>query len=87
MADFDYSDFSFGPDTEIAPMDMALLDNREIRAYQKRVASLKDLKPFMRTSADTLVHKIDRDLWTIQAEGDAFVIQRQFDETGNPLKG
>lgn len=53
-----------------------------------RVASIQQLNGFQRISADTLIHKSDRDLWTIRkdAEG-ALVIERMFDDNGTPLKG
>jgi len=52
-----------------------------------RVASCAQLKGFTRLSAETLIHKSDRDLWTIKAEGDQFFIERLFDDNGTPLKG
>lgn len=52
-----------------------------------RVASVQALKPFERVSAETLVHKSDRDLWAIKKEGDSFFIERLFDDNGQPLKG
>jgi len=52
-----------------------------------RVASCAQLKSFTRLSAETLIHKSDKDLWTIKAEGGQFFIERLFDDNGNPLKG
>ncbi len=53
-----------------------------------RVASLEQLNGFIRTAEDTLVHKSDRDLWSLgkDANGDFFV-ERMFDDAGAPLKG
>lgn len=57
-------------------------------ASQTRVASLDQLKGFVRTASDTLIHKSTQDLWTLQkdAKGD-FYIQRAFDSAGDPVKG
>ena len=62
-----------------------------LRPLQKsarvRVASVGQLQPFTRLSAETLIHKSNRDLWTIQKEADGFYIERLFDDHGEPLKG
>lgn len=52
-----------------------------------RIASLSQLKPFIRLSAETLVHKSQRDLWAIKQEGGGMVIERLFNDDGNPVKG
>lgn len=53
-----------------------------------KVATIKDLAPFLRLSTDTLVHKSDRDLWTLKKEADGnYFIERLFDDNGEPLKG
>jgi hypothetical protein len=53
-----------------------------------KVASLEQLSGFIRTAEDQLIHKSDRDLWSLRkdAQGD-FYVERMFDETGAPLKG
>lgn len=52
-----------------------------------RVASLQDLTPFQRLSAETLIHKSEKDLWAIKRQGDgSMVIERMFDDNGAPLK-
>lgn len=52
-----------------------------------RVASLGDLTEFLRLAEDTLIHKSNRDLWSFRREGDEYVLERLFDDTGQPLKG
>ncbi len=53
-----------------------------------KVASLETLHPFVRLSSDTLIHKSDRDLWSLQKEADgSYFIQRLFDDNGEPIKG
>lgn len=53
-----------------------------------KVASVAALKPFIRLSSDTLVHKSDRDLWALKKEADgSYFIERLFDDNGDPLKG
>lgn len=52
-----------------------------------RVASIGDLSGFTRLSADTLIHKADRDLWAIRRQSDgSMFVERQFDDNGSPLK-
>lgn len=58
------------------------------RPKKIRVASLGQLSSFQRVSAETLVHKSDRDLWSLKKESDGkFYIERLFDDNGTPLKG
>lgn len=52
----------------------------------RRVVSSLDLTDFMKKSNSELIHKATQDLWSLQQEGDDFVIARLFDETGEPLK-
>ena len=52
-----------------------------------RVASLQQLAGLQRVSAETLVHKSNRDLWALKKDGEKFFIERLFDDNGNPLKG
>jgi hypothetical protein len=54
---------------------------------RKKVASLGDLSNFVRVSNETLIHKSQRDLWTLKREGGDFFIERLFDDNGEPLKG
>lgn len=58
------------------------------RGSKVRVASIQQLAGFHRLSADTLIHKSDRDLWAIRkdAEG-SLMIERMFDDDGKPLRG
>ena len=57
------------------------------RPKRMRVASLQQLVGFQRVSAETLVHKSNRDLWSLKKEGDKFYIERLFADNGQPLKG
>lgn len=55
---------------------------------RKKVASLEQLEGFVRTASDTLVHKSNQDLWSLQKdEGGSFFIERKFDSSGGPVKG
>jgi len=55
---------------------------------RRKVASLGDLEHFVRLSAETLIHRSEKDLWSLSKEADgAFYIQRLFDDSGEPLKG
>ncbi len=58
------------------------------KSSRLRLASVKQLAPFMRVSSDTLIHKSNRDLWALRKESDgAFYIERLFNDNGQPLKG
>jgi len=52
----------------------------------RRVAGIGDLTDFLKVAKDTLVHKSTKDLWSFKKVGEDFVIERLFDETGDPLK-
>jgi hypothetical protein len=88
MAGFDFDQFetagASGLDALFArePQLMSLPKTARVR-----VASVQTLKPFERVSAETLVHKSNRDLWAIKKEGENFFIERLFDDNGSPLKG
>lgn len=52
-----------------------------------RVASLGDLSDFLKVAEDTLIHRSTRDLWSFRRDGTDYVIERLFDDVGEPLKG
>ena len=53
-----------------------------------RVASLGDLTSFFtKVAENTLIHKSTRDLWSLKRDSNGFVIERLFDDSGEPLKG
>lgn len=55
---------------------------------RRKVASIGDLASFIRLSSDTLVHRADRDLWSIRRQPDGgMYVERMFDDNGSPLKG
>ena len=62
--------------------------SKKASAVRMRVADLGDLSSFFRSGAreDELVHKATKDLWSFKKEGESYVIERLFDETGTPLK-
>jgi hypothetical protein len=55
-------------------------------AVVRRASGLGDLGEFLKIAKDTLVHKATKDLWSIKKVGEEYVIERLFDETGDPLK-
>ena len=90
MADFDFSQFETSGSSGIDALFQreASLVTPVPGSHKRRVASLRDLAGFTRVSAETLVHKSDRDLWAICREANgSFVIERLFDDNGTPLKG
>jgi len=60
--------------------------SRVASSYSMRISCVGDLTDFMKTSKDELIHKATKDLWAMRKDGDEFVIERLFDETGKPLK-
>lgn len=89
MADFDLKDIETAGATG---MD-ALFERQASlvsppKPMRRRIASLGDLSGFVRTSADTLIHKSQKDLWAIKKDGGGgMYIERLFDDNGSPLKG
>lgn len=61
-------------------------EEQSTRDFTRRVASIGDLSDFIKSAKDELVHKATKDLWSLRKEGNEFVIERLFDETGKPLK-
>ena len=61
---------------------------RTASAYRMMVAEMGDLTDFMKSAdgGDDLVHKSSKDLWKLSKMDGEYVIERLFDETGNPLK-
>jgi hypothetical protein len=87
MKDFDFSDFetsgASGIDALFQREASLVTPNAKIR-----VASLQDLSGFTRVSAETLIHKSNRDLWALAKGADGkFFVERLFDDNGEPLKG
>jgi len=87
MADFDLSDIQVSGQSGID----SLLEREPgivTARGRKRVASLADLKGFTRISSETLIHRSEKDLWSLSKEADGqFYIQRLFDDGGEPLQG
>jgi hypothetical protein len=85
---FDFSDFEMSGSPG---MDALLSREPQIvsphKTGRRRVASLGDISEFVRVSAETLVHRSERDLWALKKEGGNFFIERLFDDNGEPLKG
>ena len=84
---FDFSDFEM---TGSAGIDSHFVRqaSSEPTKYRKKVANLGDLSGFIRNSNNQLIHKSNRDLWSLKKEADgSFYIERLFDDNGTPLKG
>jgi hypothetical protein len=62
---------------------------KEAKAAPRIVlTSLRQLVAFSRVSADILIHKSDKDLWSLSKQSDGtLAIQRLFQDDGQPLKG
>ena len=89
MADFDLADIQVSGASGI---DALLQREPEMVTAKKedrrKVGSISDLASFTRLSAETLIHRSERDLWSISKQSDGqFYIQRLFDDNGEPLKG
>lgn len=59
---------------------------RTANAYRMTVTAMGDLSDFLKSAGDDLIHKSTKDLWKLSKDGDEYVIERLFDETGKPLK-
>lgn len=60
---------------------------RHKRRFRRVVGNLGDLTDFMRVGGSRdLVHKATRDLWSVSKDGDNYVIERLFEQSGEPLK-
>jgi hypothetical protein len=85
---FDFSDFEM---SGASGMDDMLAREAHItsphQGMRQKVASLGDLSNFVRVSTETLIHRSNRDLWSIKREGNELFIERLFDDNGEPLKG
>ena len=62
--------------------------NKQASSFRRVVADLGDLSGFFMqaSSRDELVHKSTKDLWAVKKNGDGYVIERLFNEDGEPLK-
>lgn len=56
-------------------------------SHTMRVSSLGDISGFLASGENDLVHKATKDLWSFKRDGEDYVIQRLFDDTGEPLHG
>jgi hypothetical protein len=53
-----------------------------------RVASLGDITSFLKVAEGTLIHKSTNDLWSFSKDADGgLVVERLFDDNGEPLQG
>jgi len=70
--------------------DVMPVDRRHLRVDKMRVASLGDLSEFLLVAGNQvegeLVHKSTDDMWSLQQDGDAWVIERLFEESDGPLQ-
>lgn len=63
--------------------------SKDASTGRTKVSSVADLSNFTRRSASTLVHKSDRDLWSLQKDSSTgeYFIERMFDDQQSPIKG
>ena len=88
MNDFDLGDIQISGQSGIDALFEREPEMIQAKSGRKKVASLGDLSGFIRLSAETLIHRSEKDLWSISKEADGeFYIQRLFDDNGEPLKG
>jgi hypothetical protein len=65
--------------------------NRRADAIRRVVSSLGDLTDFFVNAnggsiSGELIHKSTQDLWSFHKEGDEYILERLFNDTGEPLK-
>lgn len=62
--------------------------SRELNPSVIRVSSLGDLTQFLKRADGKLIHKSTNDLWSYSKDADGnFLVERLFDDEGEPLKG
>lgn len=87
------SDFDLGKFQMTGSSGMDALFEREPNLVRpsvgrRKVASIGDISDFLRLSAETLIHRSERDLWALKKEADgSYYIERLFDDNGEPLRG
>lgn len=94
MSDFKMDDYeaggSVGMDAffEAEPQIISPVGQTKAASAPKRVkvSSLQQLQGFTRVASDTLINKATNDLWALRKEGEAFYIERLFQDDGHPLK-
>jgi hypothetical protein len=58
-----------------------------VKTARVKIGSLQQLDGFQRISSDTLIHKSTQDLWALRKVGEEYLIERLFQDNGQPLKG
>ena len=89
MAKFDLANFevqgSVGLDALLEQEPQIVTPSKTAR---RKVASIQDLAGFTRLSTELLIHKADKDLWSIKKDADgSLFVERMFDDDGKPLRG
>jgi len=94
MSDFKMDQFETGGATGIdallagEPQIVSPVGQAKTAAVKRvRVGSLQQLQGFVRVASDTLINKATNDLWALRKEGEAYFIERLFQDDGQPLKG
>ena len=88
MADFDFKDFQTSGACGLDALFEREPQLVKPRTARTKLASVQQLEPFTRISAETLIHKSQRDLWALRKEADGNIyIERLFADNGDPLKG
>lgn len=69
---------------------LAKSNKKHANSVRMVVSDLGDISNFFSPSVsgnqEELVHKSTQDLWSFRKDGDQYVIERLFDDTGEPLK-
>lgn len=75
--------------THRSHLKMAPSTNKNASASRMVVSGLGDISDLfsMRAGSADLVHKATNEYWAVRKEGEDFVIERLFNDTGEPLKG
>lgn len=61
-------------------------NRKTARRFSIRTSTLGDIGSLFAQAGQDLVHKSTKDLWSLRKEGEDFVLERLFDESGAPLK-
>lgn len=86
--------FVLWDDEKLRPIHRSHLDvasnTRTASSVRRVVANIGDLSDFFQAKTGggaDLIHRATKDIWALKKEGDEYVIERLFDDEGEPLKG
>ena len=70
------------------PLHLYPSKSKQAGSVSMRVSNLGDISALFASSnkEGELIHKATKDLWSFKKDGDQYLIERLFDDSGSPLK-